>query len=191
MANLTGTQTLNNLMIAFTGESMAINRYTYYAKVAKKEGFEQYSAVFLETAEHEKSHAKTFYRFLEGQAIELNAQFPETVLGSTKENLMASISSENNEWTIMYPEFEKIAWEEGFKSIATKFKLIAEIEKFHEERYRKLLKNIDTGQVFKKEKNVKWMCRKCGYIHESEFALKNCPACDHPQAYFEILAENY
>jgi len=191
MANLTGTQTVKNLMIAFTGESMAVNRYTYYAKVAKKEGYEQLSAIFLETAEHEKSHAKTFYRFLKGRPVELNTRFPETILGSTTENLKAAISGENEEWTNIYPVFEKIAWEEGFKTIATKFKLIAKIEKFHEERFTRLLENIDAGLMFKKEKKVKWMCRKCGFIHESERALKNCPACEHPQAYFEILAENY
>lgn len=191
MANLTGTRTLTNLMIAFTGESMTINRYTYYAKVAKKEGYEQLSAIFLETAEHEKSHAKTFYRFLEGKAIELNAQFPKAILGSSAENLKAAISDENQEWTNIYPEFEKIAWEEGFKTIATKFKLIAKIEQFHAERFKRLLENIDSQMVFKKEASVKWICRKCGFIHEGEFALKNCPACEHPQAYFEILAENY
>jgi len=191
MANLTGTQTVKNLMIAFTGESMAVNRYTYYAKVAKKEGYEQLSAIFLETAEHEKSHAKTFYRFLKGRPVELNTRFPETILGSTTENLKAAISGENEEWTNIYPVFEKIAWEEGFKTIATKFKLIAKIEKFHEERFTRLLENIDAGLMFKKEKKVKWMCRKCGFIHESERALKNCPTCEHPQAYFEILAENY
>ncbi len=191
MTNIARSQTAKNLMVAFTGESIAINRYTYYAKVAKKEGYEQISAIFQETAEHEKSHAKTFYRFLEGQAIELNSQFPETTLGSTIENLTASISGENEEWTNIYPGFERIAREEGYKSIATKFKLITRIEKFHEERFKKILENIETGLVFKKEKHVKWICRKCGFIHESEFALRNCPACEHPQAYFEILAENY
>ena len=191
MASLTGTQTIKNLMIAFTGESMAVNRYTYYAKAAKKEGYEQLSAIFLETAEHEKSHAKTFYRFLEGRPVELNTRFPETILGSTTENLKAAISGENEEWTNMYPEFEKIAWEEGFKAIATKFKLIAKIEKFHEERFKQILENIDAGLMFKRKTKVKWICRKCGFIHESERALKNCPACEHPQAYFEILAENY
>lgn len=191
MENLTGTQTLKNLMVAFTGESMAINRYTYYAKVAKKEGYEQLSAIFLETTEHEKSHAKTFYRFLEGRPIELKAQFPKTILGSTTENLKAAISGEYEEWSNLYPEFEKTAWEEGFKTVATKFKLIAKIEQFHEERFKKLLENIDLKMVFKKDEKVKWICRKCGFIHESEFALHNCPACEHPQAYFEILAENY
>lgn len=191
MANIIGSQTAKNLMIAFTGESKAINKYTYYAKVAKKEGFEQISALFLETAEHEKSHAKTFFRFLEGQAVELNARFPKTILGTTIENLKAAIDGENEEWTTMYPDFEKTAWEEGFKTIATKFKLIAKIEQFHGERFKKLLENIDSQMVFKKEEHVKWICRKCGFIHESEFALRNCPACEHPQAYFEILAENY
>lgn len=191
MTGIIGSQTAKNLMIAFAGESMAINKYTYYAKVAKKEGYEQISAIFLETAEHEKSHAKTFYRFLEGQAIELNTQFPETMLGSTVENLKASISGENEEWTNMYPGFEKVAWEEEFSAIATKFKLIAKIEQFHEARFKKLLQNIDSQMVFKKEEKVKWICRKCGFIHESEFTLRNCPACEHPQAYFEILAENY
>ena len=178
-------------MIAFTGESMAINRYTYYAKVAKKEGYEQLCAIFLETAEHEKSHAKTFYRYLEGMPIRLNSDFPETTLGTTIENLKASISGEQHEWSSLYPQFEETAWNEGFKRIATKFKLIAQIEKFHEQRFKKFLENIDAGMVFKREKKVKWMCRKCGFIHESEQALRNCPACDHPQAYFEIVADNY
>ena len=191
MANLAGTQTMKNLMIAFAGESMAINKYLYYAKVAKKEGYEQLSAIFLETAEHEKSHAKTFYRFLEGQAVELNTRFPETILGSTIENLQAAITGESKESKNIYPKFEKTAWDEGFKTIATKFKLIAKIEQFHEERFKKLLENIDSQMVFRKEEKVKWICRKCGFIHESEFALRNCPACEHPQAYFEILAENY
>ena len=191
MDNLTGTHTLKNLMIGFTGESMAINRYTYYAKVAQKEGYEQLSAIFLETAEHEKSHAKTFYRFIGGNPIELNAKFPKTILGTTKENLKASISGEYEEWTNLYPEFEKTAREEGFKIIALKFNLIAKIEQFHEERFKKLLENIDTQKVFIKEEKVKWICRKCGFIHEGESALMKCPACDHPQAYFEILAENY
>ena len=191
MSSIIGSQTSRNLMIAYTGESMAINRYTYYSKIAKKEGYEQISAIFLETAEHEKSHAKTFYRFMEGQAVELNARFPETILGTTIENLKAAINGENEEWKNMYPDFEKTALEEGFKSIATKFKLIAKIEQFHGERFKKLLENIDSQMVFKKANKVKWICRKCGFIHESEFALRNCPACDHPQAYFEILAENY
>ncbi len=191
MENIAGTQTEKNLMLAFAGESMAINRYSFYAKVAQKEGYQQIGAIFLETAEQEKSHAKTFYRFLEGRPIEINGQFPVAHIGTTIENLTSSISGENEEWSILYPSFEKTAWDEGFKQIATKFKLITKIEKFHEERFKRLLENIETGRVFKREGKVKWMCRKCGYIHESEFALRNCPACEHPQAYFEILAENY
>ncbi len=191
MENIAGTQTEKNLMLAFAGESMAINRYIYYAKVAQKEGYQQIGAFFLETSEQEKSHAKTFYRFLDGRPIEISGQYPVAHIGTTIENLKASISGENEEWSVLYPSFEKTAWDEGFKQIATKFKLITKIEKFHEERFKRLLDNIETGRIFKREGKVKWMCRKCGYIHESEFALRNCPACEHPQAYFEILAENY
>jgi rubrerythrin len=191
METISGSKTEKNLMNAFAGESMAISRYVYYAKVAEKEGYEQIAAIFLETAEQEKSHAKTFYRFIEGSPIHVNAQFPVAMIGTTAENLKSSISGEHEEWSGLYAEFEKTAWEEGFKAIATKFKLIATIEKFHEERFASLLENITTGKVFKREKKVKWQCRKCGYIHEGTSALKNCPACGHPEAYFEILAENY
>lgn len=178
-------------MIAFAGESMAISRYEYYAKVAKKEGYEQIAEIFQETAEQEKSHAKTFYRFIEGSPVKVNAHFPVAMIGTTIENLNASLEGEHEEWSDMYAAFEKTAWEEGFKDVATKFKLIATIEKFHEERFATLRDNIETGKVFKRDKKVKWQCRKCGYIHESKTALKNCPACAHPQAYFEILSENY
>jgi len=178
-------------MIAFAGESMAVSRYEYYAKVAKKEGYEQIAEIFLETAEQEKSHAKTFYRFIEDSPIEVNALYPIAVIGNTIENLKASLEGEHEEWSEMYAVFEKTAREEGFKDVATKFKLIATIEKFHEERFTLLRENIETGKVFKREKKVKWQCRKCGYIHEGTTALQNCPACSHPQAYFEILSENY
>lgn len=178
-------------MNAFAGESMAISRYTYYSKVAQKEGYEQIAEFFLETAEQEKSHAKTFYRFIEGCPVEVNARFPVAMIGTTSENLKASLRGEHEEWSDIYAEFEKTAWEEGFKDVAVKFKLIATIEKYHEERFTRLLNNIETGKIFKRDKKVKWQCRKCGYIHESKSALKNCPACGHPLAYFEILAENY
>jgi rubrerythrin len=191
MSTITGSKTEKNLMNAFAGESMAISRYTYYSKVAQKEGYEQIAEFFLETAEQEKSHAKTFYRFIEGSPIEVNARFPVAIIGTTIENLKASLAGEHEEWSELYAAFEKTAWEEGFKDVATKFKLIATIEKFHEERFARLLENIETGKVFKRDKKVKWQCRKCGYIHESKTALKNCPACAHPEAYFEILAENY
>jgi rubrerythrin len=191
MSSIKGSKTEKNLMIAFAGESMAISRYEYYAKVAKREGYEQIAAIFEETAEQEKSHAKTFYRFIEGSTVDVNACYPVALIGTTIENLKASLEGEHEEWSEVYAAFEKTAWEEGFKDIATQFKLIATIEKFHEERFSMLLDNIKKGKVFKREKKVKWQCRKCGFIHESKTALQNCPACGHQQAYFEILAENY
>lgn len=188
---LAGSLTEKNLMASFIGESIAASKYTYYSKVAKKEGYEQIAAIFFETAEQEKSHAKNFYKFLEGRSLEINMQYPANKIASTIDNLRSAISDENEEWFILYPNFEKIARKEGFNAIATKYKLISKIEKFHKERFSKLLENIETGQIFKREKKVKWICRKCGFTHESESALIGCPACDHPQAYFEILAENY
>lgn len=191
METIFGSKTEKNLMKAFAGESMAISRYTYFSKAAKKEGYEQISSIFLETAEQEKSHAKTFYEFLSGNPVSIVSDYPGEVIGTTIENLKSAISGETEEWSNMYPEFEKIAFEEGFKTVATKFKLISKIEKFHQERFLRLLQNIESGSVFKKEDKVKWFCRKCGYIHEGENALLVCPACEHPQAYFELLADNY
>jgi rubrerythrin len=189
-----GSETEKNLLKSFAGESQARNRYTYFASIAKKEGYEQISAIFLETAENEKEHAKIFFQYLsksEGKPVEIIASYPAGKISTTKEHLLAAANGELEEHSKIYPEFEKIARKEGFKEIADSFKEIAEVEEKHEKRYRKLLKNITEGKVFKKDKVVKWKCRNCGYIHEGKEAPKNCPACKHPQAYYEILGENY
>lgn len=194
MKSLKGTRTAENLMKAFAGESQARNRYTYYASVAKKEGYVQISNIFMETAENEKEHAKRFFKFLneslEGDAVEITAEYP-VGLSDTKTNLMYAANGENEEWSDLYPEFAKVAEEEGFPAIATVFRKIAEVEKHHEERYRKLLNNIENGEVFKKAEPVKWKCLNCGYIHEGAEAPQMCPACAHPQGYFEVLADNF
>jgi len=189
--SLKGTKTEQNLLKAFAGESQARNRYTYFASAAKKAGYEQIAAIFLETAENEKEHAKRFFKYLEGGAVEITAAYPAGVIGSTEDNLLASANGENEEWTSLYADFEKIAREEGFEEIAVQFKEIAEVEEEHEKRYRKLLKNLKENKVFKNDNVVKWKCRNCGYVHEGKQAPKECPACKHPQAYYEILAENY
>jgi rubrerythrin len=191
MSSIKGSTTEKNLLKAFAGESQAKNRYTFFAKIAKKEGFEQIAAIFEQTAQQEESHAKIFFKFLEGGPVEITATYQAGKLGTTAENLMAAAEGENEEWTSIYLEFAETAKQEGFLKIAAKFRLIAQIEKVHEARFRKLLKNIEEGSVFKKNKKEKWVCRKCGYIHEGETALDMCPACDHPQAYFEIENENY
>lgn len=194
MKSLKGTRTAENLMKAFAGESQARNRYTYYSSVAKKEGYVQISSLFLETADNEKEHAKRFFKFLNeelnGEVVEITATFP-VGLGDTKANLLAAAAGENEEWTELYPEFADIADEEGFPKVAAVFRKIAEVEKHHEARYRKLAENIENGMVFKKNEVVQWKCNNCGYIHTGEEAVQLCPACAHPQAYFEILAENY
>ena len=189
--SLKGTQTELNLLKAFAGESQARNRYEFFAKVAKEEGYEQIAAIFQETANQEKEHAKRFFSFLEGGATEITATYPAGKIGTTLENLNAAADGENEEWTELYPEFAKIAEEEGFKAVATAFKLIAKVEAEHEKRYRKLHENIENDSVFKKEEKVKWKCRNCGYIHEGTKALENCPACLHPKAHFEVAEENY
>lgn len=192
--NLKGSETEKNLLKAFAGESQARNRYTYFASVAKKEGYEQISFIFTETAENEKEHAKIFFKHLEkseGLPVEITASYPAGKIGTTKENLLAAANGEQEEWGELYPEFEKIALKEGFKEIAESFHEIAEVEEQHEKRYRKLLKNIEDKKVFKKEKIVKWKCRNCGYVHEGKEAPDQCPACKHPQSYYEILEENY
>ena len=189
-----GSETEKNLLKAFAGESQARNRYTYFASVAKKEGYEQISAIFLETADNEKEHAKIFFKHLEksgGMAVEITASYPAGKIGTTKENLLASANGEKEEWTAIYPNFEKIARKEGFKDIAESFKEIAEVETQHEKRYRKLLKNVEEKKVFKKDKVVRWKCRNCGYIHEGPQAPDECPACKHPKSYYEIMEENY
>lgn len=190
MKSLIGTQTEKNILTAFAGESQARNRYSYFASKAKKEGYVQISNVFLETADNEKEHAKRLFKFLEGGEAEISASFPAGVIGSTAENLKASANGENHEYTTMYPEFARIAEEEGFSEVAEAMKSIAAAEKQHERRYLGLLDNIEKGQVFKKDNVVKWKCGNCGYIHEGEEAPEECPACAHPQAYFELLGEN-
>ncbi|KNY29359.1 rubrerythrin [Pseudobacteroides cellulosolvens] len=197
MKSLKGTKTAENLLKAFAGESQARNRYTFYASVADKEGFKQIKNIFIETADNEKEHAKRFYKFLleglQGELpamIEINASYP-VAQGTTIENLKAAADGENEEWSDLYPAFAKVAQEEGFPEIAAAFKLIASVEKHHEERYKKLAENIANDAVFKKGEKIKWKCGNCGYIHEGAEAPEKCPACVHPKAYFEVLAEAY
>ncbi|MFA4857785.1 MAG: rubrerythrin family protein [Candidatus Margulisiibacteriota bacterium] len=189
--SIKGTRTEKNLLASFAGESQARNRYTYFASVAKKEGFEQISAIFLETADNEKEHAKRFFKLLEGGALEIVATYPAGIISTTEKNLAAAAAGENEEWTKLYKDAENIARQEGFDEIAKQFKEIAEVEVEHEKRYRMLLQNIKEGKVFKKDTAVKWKCRNCGYVHEGPVAPGKCPACDHPQAYYELLCENY
>lgn len=191
MASLKGTKTEKNLLASFAGESQARNRYTYFASVAKKAGYEQIAAIFLETADNEKEHAKRFFKFLEGGELEITAGYPAGVIKDTAANLEAAADGEHLEWTKLYKEAEETARREGFDEIADLFKEIAEVEEEHEIRYRKLLRNIKEGKVFKKDTVVKWKCRNCGYVHEGEEAPKECPACAHPQSYYELLCENY
>ena len=191
MDSIKGTRTEQNLLKAFAGESQARMRYDYFAKAARKEGLEQIANIFEETAENERSHAKQFFRFLEGGMVEITASYPAGVIGSTLENLRASAEGENEEWTQLYPHFADVAEEEGFKKVASIFRLIAKIEKAHEERYRKLYKNLEEGRVFEREGKVIWKCLVCGFLHEAAKAPKVCPACNHPQSYFEIEATNY
>jgi len=191
MKSIKGTQTEQNLLKSFAGESQARMRYDYFAKQAKKEGLEQIAALFEETALNEKTHAKRFFKFLEGGMVEITASYPAGKIGTTLENLKASADGENEEWTDLYPEFAKIAEEEGFKEIANVWKLISKVEKAHEERFRTLYQNLEEGRVFERNGKVYWKCRECGYIHEGTKAPKICPACEHPQAYFEIKESNY
>jgi len=186
-----GTKTEKNLLASFAGESQARNRYTYFASVAKKAGYEQIAAIFLETAENEKEHAKRFFKLLEGGDVEITASYPAGIIGTTEQNLAEAADGEKLEWSKLYLDAENIAREEGFEEIAVQFKEIAEVEEEHEKRYRKLLMSLKDGTVFKRDKAVKWHCRNCGYVHEGREAPKECPACKHPQAYYEILAENY
>ena len=188
---LKGTKTEENLLTAFAGESQARNRYTYFASQAKKDGFVQIQSVFEETADQEKEHAKRLFKFLQGGDVEISAAFPAGVIGTTAENLKAGAGGENHEWTTMYPDFAQVAREEGFDEIAAVFEAIAVAEKQHEARYLGLLKNVETGTVFKKPETVVWRCRNCGYLHEGPEAPDICPACAHAQAHFELLAENW
>ena len=191
MGSLKGTRTEQNLLKAFAGESQARMRYDYFAKQAKKEGLEQMSAIFAETALNEKEHAKRFFKFLEGRMVEITATYPAGKIGTTLENLKSSADGENEEWTELYPAFADIAEEEGFKDVANVFRQIAKVEKAHEERYRALYNNLEDGRVFKRDGKIVWKCRNCGYLHEGKGAPKVCPACDHPQSYFEIMEKNF
>lgn len=189
--SLKGTRTEQNLLKAFAGESQARNRYEFAAKVAKSEGYVQISNIFQKTANQEKEHAKRFFKFLEGGEVEITASYPAGITGTTAENLKAAAMGENEEWTKLYPAFAEIAKEEGFPEISVAFKMIAKVEAEHEKRYLKLLKNLEEGTVFKKSEKVRWTCTNCGYVHEGEKALDNCPACLHPKEYFELEEANY
>ena len=191
MKSLKGTQTEKNLLTAFAGESQARNRYTFFASKAKKEGYEQISGIFQETADNEKEHAERLFKFLEGGTAEISASFPAGVIGETRDNLKESAAGENYEYTTMYPEFAKIAEEEGFSDEAKAMRSIANAEKQHEKRYLGVLDNLNNNTVFKKDEIVKWRCRNCGYIHEGNEAPEECPACAHARSYFELLAENW
>lgn len=191
MKSIKTTQTEKNLLTAFAGESQARNRYTFFASVAKKAGYEQISAIFIETADNEKEHAERLFKFLEGGDVEITGSFPAGIIGDTLSNLKASAAGENYEHTAMYPQFADVAEKEGFTEIAEIFRNIAVAEKAHEERYRALIGNIEKDKVFKQEKAVKWKCRNCGYIHEGTDAPEECPACAHARAYFELWVKNY
>jgi len=186
-----GSETEKNLLKSFAGESQARNRYTFFASVAKKEGYEQIAAIFQETADNEKEHAEIFFKHLEGGDVEINARYPAGKIGTTKENLLAAADGEKMEWGTIYPEFEDVAMGEGFEDVANSFKNIAEVEEYHERRYRKLLKNLEDEKVFKKDKPLMWKCRNCGYVHEGKEAPAECPACKHPRSYYELWTENY
>jgi rubrerythrin len=189
--SLKGTKTEQNLLASFAGESQARNRYTFFAGVARRAGYEQIADIFLETAENEREHAKRFFLLLEGGDLEITASYPAGRIGDTPFNLEAAAAGENHEWTKLYKDAARVAEEEGFPEIAKQFTEIGEVEAYHEKRYRKLLANIKEGKVFKKDEVIKWKCRNCGYVHEGQEAPKNCPACKHAQAFFEVWTENY
>lgn len=189
--SLKGTKTEQNLLKSFAGESQARNRYEFFASVAKKEGYEQIAAIFMETSNQEKEHAKRFFKFLEGGMTEITASYPAGIIGTTKENLKAAAEGEHEEWTDLYPHFAEIAKEEGFTEIATAYKMISKVEAEHERRYLKLLQNVSEDTVFMKKGKVWWKCLNCGYVYESVKAMENCPACLHPKAYMQVREENY
>jgi rubrerythrin len=191
MKKMKGSKTEKNLLTAFAGEAQARNRYTYFSSQAKKEGYEQACAIFADTADNEKEHAKRFFKFLEGGTAEITAAFPAGVIGKTAENLEEAAGGENYEHTTMYPGFAKIADDEGFTEVADCFRAVSVAEKGHEKRYRALLESIKNNKVFKRERATKWRCRNCGYIHEGAAAPAKCPCCEHPRAFFELLVENY
>lgn len=191
MKSVKGTKTEQNLLKSFAGESQARGRYVYFASIAKKEGYEQIAAIFNETAEQEKEHAKRFFKFLEGGMVEITASYPAGILSTTVENLKAAAAGENEEWSELYPEFAKVADEEGFPQIAEAFRRIATVEAGHEARYLKLYERMINGTVFEDEEEIEWKCRNCGYIHKGKKAPEVCPACQHPKAYFERKKNNY
>ncbi len=191
MKSLKDTKTEKNLLTAFAGESQARNRYTFFASQAKKDGYEQIAAFFEETADNEKEHAKLFFKYLEGGMVEITGTFPAGKIGTTAENLLASANGEHEEWSLLYPDAAKIARSEGFEDIAKTYEEVAKVEAAHENRYRKLLEDVQNGKVFKKDKAVSWKCRNCGYVHNGQEAPEACPACKHAKKFFEVLAENY
>jgi rubrerythrin len=186
-----GSQTEKNLLAAFAGESQARTRYTFFASAAKKEGFEQISAIFQETADNEKEHAQLFFNHLRGGMAEIKATYPAGITTTTAQNLLAAAEGEKLEWGTLYPNFAEVATKEGFKDVANTFRMVARVENYHERRYRKLLANVEKGSVFKKESPVKWKCRNCGYVFEGASAPDKCPVCNHPQSYYELWCENY
>lgn len=186
-----GSQTEKNLLAAFAGESQARTRYSFFASAAKKEGYEQISALFQETSDNEKEHAKLFFKYLQGGTATITATYPAGVIGTTVENLKEAAEGEKLEWGTLYPQFEKIAEKEGFTDIGKTFREVAEVEAHHERRYRKLLESLESGTTFKKNIAILWKCRNCGYVHKGKVAPLNCPACSHPRAYFEVFIENY
>jgi rubrerythrin len=191
MATIKGSETEKNLLKSFAGESQARNRYTYFASVAKKEGYVQISQIFEKTADQEKEHAKRFFKFLEGGMLEITASYPAGVIGTTAENLKAAAGGEHEEWTALYPGFAEIAKAEGFNDVAAAYKMISIAEKHHEERYLALLKNIEEGKVFQKDEEIVWVCQNCGYVHTGKAAVQKCPACLHPQAHFKVFSEKF
>jgi rubrerythrin len=191
MGKLKGTRTEKNLLASFAGESQARNRYTYFAGQARKDGFVQIADIFVETAEQEKEHAKRFFKFLEGGELEISATFPAGIIGATLDNLKAAAAGEHHEHTSMYPDFARVAEEEGFKDVAAAFRAVSVAEQQHEKRYLDLAANIEAGRVFKRATPATWRCRNCGYLHVGLAAPELCPACLHPQAHFELLGENW
>jgi len=191
MVKLKGSQTEKNLLAAFAGESQARTRYTFFASVAKKEGYEQISSVFQETADNEKEHAQLFFKHLKGGLVEITAAYPAGIIGPTSENLKEAAEGEKLEWGTLYPNFAEVAKEEGFKDVATTFRMVAKVEEYHERRYRKLLANVEQGKVFKRDAPIKWKCRNCGYVYEGSEAPEKCPVCEHARSYFEVWCENY
>ena len=189
--SIKGTQTEKNLLTSFAGESQARMRYTYFASAAKKEGYEQIAAIFTETADQEKEHAKRMFKWLEGGMVEITASYPAGVIGTTLENLQAAAAGENEEWTKDYPHFADVAEQEGFPAVALTFRNVAKVEAEHEKRYRKLLENVENGTVFSDSEEIEWQCRNCGYVYRGKTAPEACPACAHPRAYFERKKNNY